>query len=632
MTLPHNPSASSSEADAATNDSSLAAFDGLIAALDRWSGSLPEWPPAKAVATEWQEVVPRLDQTRRELTRVLVVGVIGGTGTGKSTLVNALAGCDVSEAGDVARPTTVHPVVVASPTVDLSWLPVDVMGARVVRSDAPSVSSIVLIDCPDPDTQSAVDDSADHSAERGRPSATNRNRDLLRTVLPFCDVLLLVATAQKYKSWTVAREVEAFAPGRPLFFVQTHASRDPDIRADWRRELEGQGFTVPRIFRLDGRQAADRAAAGLVPEAGFAELVDAIDLELVGRAARRVRRLGAIDLTGWFVDRSRARLEPLEAAVAGLGEGVGGQRARLEKVLSAAISASLHDQRRVWQRRVTDEIVERWSGGPFAMFLRILTALGSLWGRLRPGGGVIGRLLVGGPAAVSTGGPSGWQAVEELGLPEAEVEQSRSILAGLAARARTGDELVGRGRLDDERMRGLATTVLDRAGHWLATGIERMATTRRDRLAGPMFQGVFELLFSSLLMAVLVRAGWDFFHGQLWLGRPTAGGGFLLQALVWLVLWGLALRWLVFRIVRAGLDRDIATLVAGLPQARLIDPLLADYERAAERMGMFLSEGRRLAEESDRLSGDLAREPSDLGRLRAHRHDVAARPPATSPN
>ncbi|NBU41933.1 MAG: hypothetical protein EBS51_14275, partial [Planctomycetia bacterium] len=279
-------------------------FDDLVAALDRWSGSLRGWGPAAAIHAEWARVGPRLDRARRELARVLVVGVIGGTGTGKSTLVNALAGADVSDAGDVARPTTTAPVVVAGPDVDVSWLPLDALRARVVRSDAPAVANVVLVDCPDPDTQPREDRPSTGAPERAggerpRPSADNRNRDLLEQVLPACDVLLVVATAQKYKSWIVAREVAAFAPGRPLFFVQTQASRDADIRADWRRELESQGFRVPRIFRLDGVEAGRRAAAGLAPEPGFAELVTAIDEELAGRAARRVRRTGAIDLAAW---------------------------------------------------------------------------------------------------------------------------------------------------------------------------------------------------------------------------------------------------------------------------------------------------------------------------------------------
>jgi hypothetical protein len=588
-------------------------FDELVESLARWTSGLPDWPPARRVRAEWEQVAARLDRSRRELSRMLVVGVIGGTGTGKSTLVNALAGCEVTTAGDVARPTTINPVVVAARDVDLSWLPVEAMQARVVRTDAPAIANIVLVDCPDPDTQ------AEHPARAGdqpaRPSDANRNRDLLEAVLPACDVLLLVATAQKYRSWIVAREVAAFAPGRPLLFVQTHASRDPDIRADWRRELESQGFVVPRIFRLDAVEAAARAAAGLAPEAGFRELEDAIAAELVGRAARRVRRTSAIDLAGWFVRQARSELEPLREPVARLAAGVEAERGRLEMLLASAVGERLRTSRAAWQRILADEIVDRWHGGLFAAFLHAVAAVGSFWPRLRPAGGVIGRLLAGQAAAAPTG-RAAWQAVEELGLSPGDIEQSRSILAGLAARARVAEPLVGRARLDEARTAATAGALLERTSGWLASAIDGLVVSRRGRTTGPLMRLACEVVFAGLLVAVLVRAGWNFFVGHLWHGRAVDGSGFLQEALVWMIIVGFLLRWFVLARGRAGLDRDIAAVAARLPEARLVDPLVADFAAAADATAGCIAEADRLGRDHERLVARLDLPAGGLGRLR----------------
>ena len=597
----------------------FASFDELVETLARWSGSLPEWPPARAVRAEWEQIEPRLDRARRELSRMLVVGVIGGTGTGKSTLVNALAGCDLSPAGDIARPTTINPVVVAARDVDLSWLPVDAMNARVVRSDAAAVANIVLVDCPDPDTQAEAPrhggGQAIHSP--ARPSDSNHNRELLEAVLPACDVLLLVSTAQKYRSWVVAREVAAFAPGRPLLFVQTHASRDPDIRDDWRRELESQGFVVPRIFRLDAVEAATRSAAGLEPDAGFRELVEAIDAELVGRAARRVRRTGSLDLAGWFLRQSQESLAPLRGPVAQLAAGVASERTRLEGILARSVGSRLRASRTAWQRILTGEIVERWHGGPFASFLHVVESIIAFWPRMRAaGGGLITRLLAGQPADTIPAGQGGWQAVEELGLSAAEVEQSRSVLCGLSARARLAEPLVGRARLDESRVAATVSTLLERTAAWLSSGIDRLVADRRGRIDGPVFRWVCEALFSGLLVAVLVRAGWNFFVGHLWQGRVVDGGGFLQEALVWMILWGFFLRWIAFARVRVGLDSDIQTLVSRLPQAHLTDPLLADFAAAADATALFIEQGDRLSRDHETLVARLTEPGGDLGRLR----------------
>jgi energy-coupling factor transporter ATP-binding protein EcfA2 len=614
-------------------------LDELVESIGRWTRRCSPWPPARSLAADWAGAEPRIASLRHELARVLVVGVLGGTGTGKSTLVNALAGSDVSPAGDVARPTTKSPVVVAGPCIDCSWLPIERWGAKLVRSGSPAVAEIVLVDCPDPDTQppDVPDAAAAPHADASRPSGVNRNRDLLEEVLPACDVLLVVSTAQKYRSWSVAREVLAFAPGRPVLFVQTHASRDVDIREDWRRELERQGFDVERIHRVDGVEAIRRAADGLAMEEGFADLVAAIGTELAGRSARRVRRTGAGDLVDWFFRRASASVEGVRQPVAEFARAIDRERTRLEEAVAAAVVRELRSSPRGWQRQVIAGIVESGTGGPFAAFLRTVAAIGSFVPRGREIGGVVGRLLTArmpsasgtieanhaGPSSAassaSSPGPpvvAARETIGDVGLATAEIEQSRSILVGLAARAKLEEPLVGRARLPPERFAVVSSEVLLRVQRWLARGVDAIVASRRGRGLTVAVGIACEILFTGLLVAVLGRAGWSFFHDRLWEGLPSDTGGFLWESLFWVVVCGLLLRWIVVANERWGLARDVESLAERLPGAGCVDPVLEDFTDAAAEADAFLAEGDRLKGVASRLTAGLSDPPGGLGRLR----------------
>jgi hypothetical protein len=95
----------------------------------------------------------------------------------------------------------------------------------------------------------------------------------------------------------------------------------------------------------------------------------------------------------------------------------------------------------------------------------------------------------------------------------------------------------------------------------------------------------------------------------------VSGIGFLGEAVVWVILWGLLLRWLVMGLVRLGLERDIQLLVGSVPQARLVDPLVADFAAAAATTGEWLAEAARLGGDADRLAAACGETPG-LGRLR----------------
>jgi hypothetical protein len=175
---------------------------------------------------------------------------------------------------------------------------------------------------------------------------------------------------------------------------------------------------------------------------------------------------------------------------------------------------------------------------------------------------------------------------------------------------------VGRARLDESHVAATVGTLFERTAAWLSSGIDRLVAERRMRIDGPVFRWVCEALFSGLMVAVLVRAGWNFFVGHLWLGRAVDGGGFLTEALVWVILWGFFLRWIAFARVRVGLDSDIQTLVARLPEAHLTDPLLADFAAAADATAMFLDTGDRLGRDYETLVARLSEPCDGLGRLR----------------
>jgi predicted ATPase len=578
-------------------------FAKLVADLAAWSGQYPGWPPCDAVSRLWQDVEPRLAASVADLGRPLVVGVLGGTGTGKSTLVNALAGRNVTEASDVARPTTVRPVVVVSETAEIDWFPLEAIGATVVRTDAAAVAEIVLVDCPDPDTQAVA------GGQHGTHAASEiGNRDRLEQILPQCDVLMVVATAQKYRSFQVASELATFAPGRPLLFVQTRASRDADIRDDWKRDLESQGYVVPVIYRVDALEAFLASSQGTPLDPSFVELQNAIQAELTCREAGRIRRNGGLELAGWFLERGGDQLRPVQHALAELRSGLHRETQRLESLMADGLTQQVRQARMGWRHLVANELEQQWQSGAFGWFLQVVSNVAAwLPKNRRQLSGLVGRVLAGQVPSLATSGASLGAVQNEpldeaLGLDDAEVEQSRSILVGLARRASLQPPLIYAARLPARDDGEGVAKALETAQRWLAGGIKQIAVNCRERIGTRWLPLAFEVLFDAVLAAVFARAAWDFFHGRLWLGESR--GGLLTEAVIWIVLWGLLLRQAAIAWASRRLNRDIASLASTLRGANLVAPLLADIDRAATQSEACGDQQRQLKQNWAALAAD----------------------------
>jgi GTP-binding protein EngB required for normal cell division len=168
------------------------------------------------------------------LGEVLVVALAGGTGSGKSSILNALIGEQIVETG-VVRPTTQHATAVfrTGGAADLQGL-FDSVGVerRVAHAAA---ADLVLIDLPDFD------------------STAESHRHVVEHVLPRVDAVVWVLDPEKYADPVLHRGfLSGAADHEDLFiFVLNQADRLgselPIAVASLARLLEEDGFTDPPI-------------------------------------------------------------------------------------------------------------------------------------------------------------------------------------------------------------------------------------------------------------------------------------------------------------------------------------------------------------------------------------------------
>jgi hypothetical protein len=633
-----------------SNELRLADFDRLLAGACRWVDAAPEWPAFDRAKALWARISPRLENLRVDLDRVLVVGTVGGTGTGKSTLLNALIGQRVCNAGDVQRPTTIRPVVLAHPDVDLSFLKFEDGEPEIHRLAAPILKQVILVDCPDPDTQGRGGDAFSEPSPKGRGQGEgagairrhphpgplpkgegdlgNRNLDILRRVLPSCDVLLYVGTAQKYKTHAVAEEVLRHAPGRQVVFVQTHANVDSDITADWQKQLESQGFEVPRMFRLDGEEAIERAEHHLPPPPEFSRLVDFLHEELAGRARHRILRANALDLLEWFLRQTQQDIDAALPKVKQLEAAIPAQRAELFKSVRTHLQQQLRGNQGVWRARLLRDVTLRWGWGPFAGFIRLFGSAKSL---LRFAPALRARGLA--PMLVAGGWGVGkavadkvreslaedrWLAAAELGINTGEVARATSVLTGLAAEA--GIEMPSAAinsatMIDEDSLAMTARRLYQQVDSKVESAIERRVAKR----AGAVFHFLLEMLFITLPAVLLYKLAKNFFYDHLWMEavKPLLGLDFLIQSALWVLVWGLVLRGVLACQLQRGLKRDLSAIAEKLSPDDALGPLFGEFASAAAKVRNHATSMVPIRNDAQRLRDDVESSGSwQLGRLK----------------
>jgi len=197
--------------------------------------------------------------------RPLVAALFGGTGVGKSTLMNRLAREPVARAS-AERPTSRDITVYAhrgTPVEGLAaTLPMERVRTTLHANDA--WRDVLWLDMPDVD-----------SVERA-------NRELVLEWLPHVDALLYVVSPERYRDDEGWRLLLEHGANHAWLFVVNHWDRGDERQIeDFRAMLVDAGLDAPMIFRTDsGPVAADGDG---VPD-DFTEL----EATLAGLADRRV--------------------------------------------------------------------------------------------------------------------------------------------------------------------------------------------------------------------------------------------------------------------------------------------------------------------------------------------------------
>ncbi|WP_266866840.1 YfjP family GTPase [Streptomyces sp. NBC_01381] len=303
---PTDTGSSGTGSSAAQTPSTSTAYDGpLRARLDalRELVGLSRTRLDSATLAEAGRVLDEAAARRRLSDRHTVVAVAGATGSGKSTLFNALAGVTISEAG-VRRPTTAAPIGCswtdgAAPLLDRLGIPGRLRRRPLQGPDAKTLQGLVLIDLPDHD------------------SAVAEHREHVDRILGLVDAVIWVVDPEKYADAMLHERYLRPMAGHAevTFVVLNQVDRLPGEAADLvlddlRRLLDEDGIALGE----HGEPGATVLALSALTGEGVGELRESLGQFTQGRGAA-ARRIEA-DL-----DAAADRLWPVYAAGPSGGRG-----------------------------------------------------------------------------------------------------------------------------------------------------------------------------------------------------------------------------------------------------------------------------------------------------------------------
>ena len=553
----------------------LAQVDDLVDRLGSWSQEPSAWEPVHQSQALVKRLLSRLEPLRARVEAPLVVATFGGTGVGKSSLVNGLVGREVTSAGR-QRPTTTLPIVLAHPQTDLNAYDLPINSAdgelQVVRVETPLLRDIIVIDCPDPDTSEA--------------ETTTSNLARLHRLLPFCDVLLYVSTQQKYRSAKVSDELLQAASGCRLVFIQSHSDLDTDIREDWRKQLSPK-FQIADMFFVNSRQALEEQQQGLRPTGEFGRLIDVLMLELSETQRIRIRRSNVMGLVHEVLSHARDLLTAHAPQVERLEQALAEQRHRATERMAGRLKDELLVSRGLWERRLLGQVTEMWGYSPFASVLKIWHSQASLLTSFT----LMRSHTTAQMALVGLVQGSRWltsqkqeqeaerrlESLTSLGLTDTDLREAQMVITGHVHSAR-----LNRIQTDAKALESLRHSASDIQMEFLvnaARQIDELILDAAKRNSRWPTRFLYEILFAILPAFLLYRAGKNFFYDSFWLEKPLLDTNFYIPAALFFLCWAAIFVMSYTSRLRRGLTQRIEGLAQELASAKAGAGLFPDLEQ-----------------------------------------------------
>jgi len=444
---------------------------------------------------------------------VYVMALAGGTGVGKSSVLNALAGSVVSEVRAV-RPTTDRPVawVAEERRTELGplleWLKVD----TVVGHANARLADVAILDLPDVD------------------SVRGEHRAMVDVLLPRIDAVTWVVDPEKYDDARVHAYWRELAPHADrLRFVLNKADRltaeeGSQITEDLRSRLVADAIDRPVINVVS-------ALDGFGIERLRAELADAAHAKIIITAKLEADRAAAAE--------GLARSVGIDPAI-GYAPMLTGERreAMVREAMRGALT--LVDPAGV-ARQVSRAVLHRARVGGGSFLGRVIALAGTLTGQRRrsadPGAylddwrnrGALGRVL--NPvreamveAAAAMPAESRGRVLDSLGAPSVERDLERVLDRATHAEA-TRIEVPGSAVWPViGALQVVAGAVLLFAVAWLVTLFAAAGSVPVSTFEVPML-GLLPIPLALLTVGLLASAvlGWLLGLHASWVGRRVAG-------------------------------------------------------------------------------------------------------------